>query len=66
MSILYDRRGELAGLQMNLVVDELLGGNNFHFDLVKMYQKNTIEGINYYTLTAYFQRPGIRYSLVLI
>lgn len=46
---------------MNLLVDDLkANGNAFQFDRVPMYQKNVIEGANYYTITAYFQRPGIQ------
>jgi len=59
-SVLYDVQGSLAGLQTNMLVKELqAGGNQFQFNRVPMYQRNTLNGTQYYTFTAYIQNPAL-------
>ncbi|KAJ6646275.1 hypothetical protein Bhyg_01486 [Pseudolycoriella hygida] len=58
VNLLFDRNGIIAGIQALLPHDEIMNPNNgYRFDLVPMFQNETIDHRLYVVLTAYFVRP---------
>jgi charged multivesicular body protein 7 len=57
---LYDVNGVIAGIQMNILVSEAKADptNTYKFDEIPMFLRNTIDGKDVYTLTAYFVDPA--------
>ncbi|OXA63670.1 uncharacterized protein LOC110863034 [Folsomia candida] len=58
--LLFDKNGVIAGIQMSLAKDDIMKQNNpYRFDLLPMFQNETIRGKQYTFLTAYFVNPAI-------
>jgi len=59
INLLFDRNGIIAGIQALLPHDEIMNhpNNPYRFDLVPMFQNETIAGRLYVVLTAYFVHP---------
>lgn len=58
INLLFDRNGIIAGIQALLPHDEIMNPNNrYRYDLVPMFQNETIDGRSYVVLTAYFVLP---------
>jgi len=56
--VLFDKNGVIAGVQALLSHEEILHPNNtFRYDLVPMFQNETIGGKEWVVLTAYFVPP---------
>jgi hypothetical protein len=59
MNLIFNVNGAISGIQMNPKVSEITAnGNDYRFDDVSMFQKNTIDNDEVYTLTAYFADPS--------
>jgi len=60
INLIFDINGIIAGIQALLPHDEIMHpGNGFRYDLVPMFQNETISGRLYVVLTAYFVRPDL-------
>jgi len=59
VSALFDVNGVIAGLQMNIPVTQAKADptNTYEFDSIPMFVRNTICGIDSYTLTSYYVDP---------
>jgi charged multivesicular body protein 7 len=59
MGLLYDVNGVIAGIQMILKKDEIApAAGGFNYAAVPMFQSETLDSKNVYTLTAYFVEPN--------
>jgi hypothetical protein len=60
VALLFDARGFAAGIQAMIPHSELLvPGSALQYDKVPMYQNHTINGIDYFVITAYFVNPNL-------
>jgi len=58
INLLFDINGIIAGIQALLPHNEIMNpANQFRYDLVPMFQNETIDGRPYVVLTAYFVSP---------
>jgi hypothetical protein len=56
--VLYDTQGTVAGLQMLLPQSAVLSAKStIHLGKILLYQNDTLNGVDYFVLTAYFQNP---------
>jgi len=59
MAILYDINGVVAGIQMILKKSEIVtSANKFNYAAVPMFQSETLNSNDVYTLTTYFVQPS--------
>jgi len=58
MVLLFDNKGSIAGIQMTLAKSQILtSNNNFNYANVPMFQSETLNSQDVYTLTTYFVDP---------
>jgi charged multivesicular body protein 7 len=58
LNLLFDKNGIIAGIQALLPKSEVMNPeNDYRYDLVPMFQNETISGAEYVVLTAYFVQP---------
>lgn len=58
INLIFDRNGIIAGIQALFAHEEIMNPNNpFRYDLVPMFQNETVNGFTYAVLTAYFVPP---------